>query len=229
MVDLDDVKPKIFAKVKYPSLTELRENPSAPPIVNGGADDRGNGFRLKHIRELQNFLEEEIKKREALNKKYFRISKIINILNNGLSSVIIAAGGTGGALLLTGIGSPISAALAIGGVVIGGVTIIGNFYSRKARTKGEKHLKISERAITKLDTIASHISKSLMDDFVSNEEFNIILEEVNKYKVLKEEIRNNNKKKLKNEEKESLIEKGRQEATNSFRKLIEKNNKFETL
>ena len=61
-----------------------------------------------------------------------------------------------------------------------------------------------------------------MDDFVSNEEFNLILEEVNKYKVLKEEIRNNTKKKLKNEEKESLIEKGRQEATNSFRKLVEK-------
>ena len=213
----------------YPTLPAIREDPSAPPVVNGGTDDRGHGFRLKHIRELQNFLEEEIKNREALNKKYFRISRIINIVNSGLSSVVIAAGGTGGALLFTGVGAPISAALAIGGVVIGGVTIIGNFYSRKARTKGEKHLKISERAITKLDTIASHISKSLMDDFVSNEEFNLILEEVNKYKVLKEEIRNNTKKKLKNEEKESLIEKGRQEATYSFRKLIEKNNKFETL
>ena len=206
----------------YPTLPAIREDPTAPPVVNGGTDDRGHGFRLKHIQELQKFLEEEIKNREALNKKYFRISRIINIVNSGLSSVVIAAGGTGGALLLTGVGAPISAALAIGGVVIGGVTIIGNFYSRKARTKGEKHLKISERAITKLDTIASHISKSLMDDFVSNEEFNLILEEVNKYKVLKEEIRNNTKKKLKNEEKESLIEKGRQEATNSFRKLVEK-------
>ena len=134
----------------------------------------------------------------------------------------MGVGGAGGALLLTGVGAPISAALAIGGVVIGGVSIIGNFYSRKARTKGEKHLKISERAISKLDTIASHVSKALMDDFISNEEFNLILEEVNKYKVLKEEIRNNTKKKLKNEEKESLIEKGRQEATNSFRKLVEK-------
>ena len=206
----------------YPTLPAIREDPTAPPVVNGGVDDRGHGFRLKHIQELQKFLEEEIKNREALNKKYFRILRIINIVNSGLSSVVLAAGGTGGALLLTGVGVPISAALAIGGVVIGGVTIIGNFYSRKARTKGEKHLKISERAITKLDTIASHISKSLMDDFVSNEEFNLILEEVNKYKVLKEEIRNNTKKKLKNEEKESLIEKGRQEATNSFRKLVEK-------
>ena len=212
---------EMTAKI-YPTLPAVRETPNAPPVINGGTDDRGHGFRLKHIQELQKFLEEEIKNREALNKKYFRISRILNIVNSGLSSVVIAAGGTGGALLLTGVGAPISAALAIGGVVIGGVTIISNFYSRKARTKGEKHLKISERAITKLDTIASHISKALMDDFVSNEEFNIILEEVNKYKVLKEEIRNNTKKKLKNDEKESLIEKGRQEATNSFRKLVEK-------
>ena len=205
----------------YPELPTIRELPTAP-VVNGGEDDRGHGYRLKYIRELQKFLEEEIKNREALSKKYFRISRIINIVDSGLAVVTLGAGGTGSALKLTGVGAPVAAALAIGGVVLGGITVIGNFYSRKAKTKGIKHLKISERAITKLDTIASHVSKALIDDFISNEEFNLILEEVNKYKALKEEIRNNTKKKLKNEEKESLIEKGRQEATNSFRKLVEK-------
>ena len=205
----------------YPELPTIRELPSAP-VVNGGADDRGHSYRLKIIREVQNFLEEEIKKREAFSKKYFRISRIINIVDNGLFAVTLGAEGAGSVLLLTGVGAPFAAALAIGGMVVGGISIIGNFYSRKARTKGEKHLRISERAISKLDTIASHISKALMDDFVSNEEFNLILEEMNKYKALKEEIRNNTKKKLKKEEEESLIEKGRQEATESFRKLVEK-------
>ena len=212
----------------YPTLPTIREAPTAPSVVNGGTDDRGHGYRLNYIRELQKFLEEEIKEREAFSKKYFRISRIINMVNSGLATVTIGAGGTGSALMLTGVGAPVAAALAIGGVVLGGITVIGNFYSRKAKTKGIKHLKISERAITKLDTIASHVSKALIDDFISNEEFNLILEEVNKYKALKEEIRNNTKKKLKNEEKESLIEKGRQEATNSFRRLVEKNNKHET-
>ena len=46
---------------------------------------------------------------------------------------------------------------------------------------------------------------------------------MNKYKALKEEIRNNTKKKLKTEEEESLIEKGRREARESFRRLVEKN------
>ena len=77
--------------------------------------------------------------------------------------------------------------------------------------------------MAKLDTIASHISKALMDDFISDEEFKLIMEEMNKYKTMKEEIRSNTKKKLKTEEEESLIEKGRQEARESFRRLVEKN------
>ena len=62
-----------------------------------------------------------------------------------------------------------------------------------------------------------------MDNYVSDEEFQLIMEELNKYKAMKEEIRNNTKKKLKTEEEESLIEKGRQEARESFRRLVEKN------
>ena len=205
----------------YPELPTIREQPTAP-IVSGGADDRGHGYRLKIIREVQKFLEEEIKKRESFSKKYFRIAKVVNIVDNALITVTIGAEGVGSVLLLTGVGSPFAAALAIGGVATGVVSLIGNIFSKKATTKAQKHLKISVTANSKLDTIASHISKALMDDFVSNEEFNLILEEMNKYKALKEEIRNNTKKKLKKEEEESLIEKGRQEATNSFRKLVEK-------
>ena len=51
------------------------------------------------------------------------------------------------------------------------------------------------------------------------------MEEIKKYKAMKEEIRNNTKKRIKTEEKESLIERGRQEARESFRKLVEKNGK----
>ena len=40
---------------------------------------------------------------------------------------------------------------------------------------------------------------------------------------MKEEVRSKTKKRLKTEEEESLIERGRQEARESFRKLVEKN------
>ena len=211
-------------KVKiYPELPTIREQPTAPNVVNGGSGDRGHSYRLKIIREVQNFLEEEINKRGAFSKKYFRIAKVVNMVDNALIVVTIGAEGTGAVLLSTGVGAPFALALGISGVVTGAVSLIGNIFSKKATTKAEKHLKIKTLATAKLDTIASHISKALTDDFISNEEFNLIMEEMNKYKALKEEVRNNTKKKLKTEEEQSLIERGRQEARESFRKLVEKN------
>ena len=213
----------------YPELPPIRENPSAPPVVNGGADDRGHSYRLNIIRDVQKFLEEEIKKRDEFSKKYFRIANIVNMVDNGLIMVTIGVEGAGAVLLSTGVGAPLAVGLGVSGAVTGAISLIGNFFSKKATTKAEKHLKIETLAAAKLDTIASHISKALINDYIDNEEFNLIMEEMNKYKTLKEEVRNNTKKKLKTEEEESLIEKGRQEARESFRRLVEKNNKYETL
>ena len=207
----------------YPTLPTIREQPTAPNVVNGGSDDRGHSYRLKIIREVQEFLKEEIKKREAFSKKYFRIAKVVNMVDNGLITITIGAEGTSAVLLATGVGSPFALALGISGVVTGAISLIGNIFSKKATTKAEKHLKIKTLTMAKLDTIASHISKAMMDNFINDEEFKLIMEEMNKYKALKEEVRSNTKKKLKTEEEESLIEKGRQEARESFRRLVEKN------
>ena len=207
----------------YPELPTIREQPTAPNVVNHSSDDRGHSYRLKIIREIQAFLEEEINKRDAFSKKYFRIAKVVNMVDNTLITITIGVEGTGAVLLSTGVGAPFALALGISGVVTGAMSLIGNIFSKKATNKAEKHLKIKTLATAKLDTIASHISKALTDDFISNEEFNLIMEEMNKYKALKEEVRNNTKKKLKTEEEESLIERGRQEARESFRKLVEKN------
>ena len=207
----------------YPTLPTIRENPTAPNMVNNINEDRGHSYRLKIIREIQDFLEEEINKRDAFSKKYFRISKVVNMIDNALILVTIGAEGTGAVLLSTGVGAPFAIALGISGVVTGAISLIGNIFSKKATTKAEKHLKIKTLATAKLDTIASHVSKAMMDDFISDEEFKLIMEEMEKYKALKEDIRSKTKKKLKTEEEESLIEKGRQEARESFRRLVEKN------
>ena len=119
--------------------------------------------------------------------------------------------------------APIALGLGISGVATGAISLLGKIAVKKTTLKAEKHLKIMMAASAKLDTIASHISKVLIDDHISDEEFKLTMEELNKYKAMKEEIRNNTKKKLKEEEKESLIEIGRQEARESFRKLVEKN------
>ena len=204
-------------KKLYPSLPDVRENPSAPAI-----DDRGHSHRLKVITDVLHFLEEESVKCEAFSKKYFRVAKYVSALDSILIGGTICAEVAAAVLLASGVGSPATFMLGIGGAATGAFSLSGNIVVRKT-IRAEKHLKIKTLASAKLDTIASHVSKALADDFISDEEFKLIMEEQEKYKTMKEEIRNNTKKKLKEEEQESLIERGRQEARESFRRLVEKN------
>ena len=202
----------------YPSLPDVRENPSAPAI-----DDRGHSHRLKIITNVLSFLEKESSEREAFSKKYFRVAKYVTTEDSFLMGLTVCAEVAAAVLLSTGIGSPAALGLGAGGAVAGAFSLFGNIVARKTTIRAEKHLKIKILASAKLDTIASHVSKALMDDFVSDEEFKLIMEELEKYKAMQEEIRNNAKKKLKEEEKETLIERGRQEARESFQRLVEKN------
>ena len=207
----------------YPTLPTIRENPSAPPSIElQDLNDQGHSYRLKVITDAQKFL--EISKREAFSKKYFRVAKYVGVVDSVLIGITVCAEATGVVLLATGVASTIALGLGISGAATGAISLFGNIAVRKTTIKAEKHLNIKMLASAKLDTIASHISKALMDNYKSDEEFKLIMEELNKYKAMKEEIRHNTKKKLKEEDKESLIEKGRQEARESFRKFVEKNN-----
>ena len=145
-----------------------------------------------------------------------------------MDTVLIAitfGGGAGGvASLSTVIATP--AVIVIEGVALftGFLSIIGKYSVKKSTSKAEKHEKIKTIASAKLDTIASHISKALNDNKVTDEEFQLILEELEKNIVMKEEVRSKTKKKIPTETEESLIKRGRKEACESFRKLVEKNN-----
>ena len=212
----------------YPTLPIIRESPSAPDIeLTEMRNEGAHSYRLKVITDVQKYLEEEITRRENFSKKYFRISRVINSVDSVLISISLGAGITGAVLLSTVVAAPVVLGLEISAGAIGLISLIGNVVSKKTAIKAEKHLKIKMLASAKLDTIKTiktHVSKALADDHISNDEFNLIMEELNKYKAMKEEIRNNSKKKLKEEEEQSLIERGRQEAHESFRRLVEKNN-----
>ena len=201
----------------YPSLPDVRENPSAPAI-----NDRGHSHRLKIVTNVLNFLEKESSERKAFSKKYFHVAKYVTAVDNVLIGGTVCAEAAAAILLVSGIGLVAAPALGISGAIAGAFSLFGNIVARKMTIRAEKHLKIKTLASAKLDTIASHVSKALTDDFISDEEFKLVMEELEKYKAMKEEIRTNTKKKLKEEEKENLIERGRQEARESFRKLVEK-------
>ena len=141
-----------------------------------------------------------------------------------LITISVAAGAEGISLLSTVIAAP--AVIAIEGVALftGLLSMIGKYNVKKFTSKAEKHEKIKTIASAKLDTITSHVSKALSDNKIIDEEFKLILEELEKYKVMKEEVRTKTKKKIATETEETLIERERQEARESFRRLVEKNN-----
>ena len=203
---------------------EMKENiypklPTAPPI-----EDQRQGYRLQKINEIQEFLEKEVATREALSKRYFRAARIVDNVDTVLIAITIGGGAGGAALLSTVVMSP--AVTAIEGVALftGFLSIIGKYSVKKSTSKAEKHEKMKTIASAKLDTITSHVSKALSDNKVTDEEFRLILEESEKYKIMKEEVRSKTKKKIATETEKTLIERGRQEARESFRKLVEKNN-----
>ena len=211
----------------YPTLPVIRESPSAPDIelrdiVNINNSD-GHTYRLKVISDVQKFLETEISNPDAFSKKYFRVAKIVSHIDNVLIGITVCSETAGAIMLATGVGTPFGLGMGIAGAITGAISLMGNIAVNTTTTNAEKHLKIKTLASAKLDTIATHISKALMDNHISDDEFKLIMEEINKYKALKEEIRSNTKKKLKKEDEESLIERGREEARESFRKLVEKN------
>ena len=142
-----------------------------------------------------------------------------------LIAITLGGGARGIGLLSAVIAAP--TVIAIEGVALftGFLSIIGKYSLKKSAFKAEKHEKIKTIASAELDTIASHVSKALSDNKVTDEEFRPILEELEKYIVMKEEVRSKTKKKIATETEETLIERRRQEARMSFWKFVEYNNK----
>ena len=185
---------------------------------------KGRGIDCKKINEIQTFLEKEVATREALSKKYFRAVRITDNVDTVLIAITVGGRAGGVALLSTVVVA--SAVIVIEGVALftGFLSILGKYSVKRSTSKAEKHEKIKMIASTKLDTIASHVSIALSDNKVTADEFRLILQELEKYKVMKEEVRSKTKKKIATETEETLIERGRQEVRESCRKLVEKNN-----
>ena len=91
-------------KKLYPSLPDVRENPSAPAINDNGV--RGHSHRLKVITDVLHLLEEESVKREAFSKKYFRVAKYVSAADSILMGGTVCAEVAAAVLLASGVGSP---------------------------------------------------------------------------------------------------------------------------
>ena len=95
--------------------------------------------------------------------------------------------------LSTIIAVPVAVGLQAGAIVCGLLGAGGKFIGRWLGVKARKYDQIRVLAVSKLNSIADRISAALTDDKISEEEFRMVLSEVDKYNQMKAEIRGRQK------------------------------------
>ncbi len=203
----------------YPKLDHLVTAPEGEVhIVEGSA----HSYQLQKISEIQQEIERERDKRAKLSKKYHRGVKVIYIVDDALVASTMGLGVAGIGVLSTIISAPIAIAMEAGALAAGLLSIVGGQVNKKLVIKAEKHEKIKTLADAKLNTISDHISKALKDNVVTDEEYSLILSELEKFNSMKEEIRSKIKIGIDEQTKQSLINQGREETIKSFQNMFVK-------
>ena len=143
--------------------------------------------------EVRFRLEKERDFRASMYKKYRRRANVADGIDTALSvaSVGLAASGVG--LLSTIFAAPVAIGLQAGAIVCGLLGAGGKLVGRRLQAKARKHDLIRGLAESKLNAITDRISVALNDDQITEEEFCLILSEVDKYNQMKNEIRGHQK------------------------------------
>ena len=137
-------------------------------------------------------------------------------------SALTGVGGVG--LLSTIVAAPVVIGLQATSLLCRVVGAVGKVLGRRLAVKVKKHCEIRVLATSKLNTISDHVSRALMNGVISDDEFKLIIEELQKYDQLKAEIRAGSRKKqattLDEETKNALVQRGRDEARAIFMKKL---------
>ena len=173
------------------------KQPTAPNLYPELPIEDGQNYRLQKISEIERTLINERDMRKSLYKKYKRGINITDGVDTGLisASVILAS---------VGITVPIMLPLEIAAVVCGGLGMCVKLIRRKLTTKTQKHCNVQTIAESKLNSIKDIVSKALQDGEISEGEFKMVLNEMEKYSELKQEIKTTKNIEITDEEKKKI-------------------------
>ena len=198
------------------------EIPSAPPADESLAA-QGQSYRLKKIDEIEKFLRKEVAERDALSKRCKRRAATATISDNSVITAITALEVASVVTLTTGVGMPVSIALASAGLILGVSSALIHKTQKVFDSKAKKHEKIKILAEAKLDSISGLFSKSVEDASISHDEYHFILKEVEHYRTLKEQIRTKSKRVIDTitaEQREIILAEGREQGKQDFLRQI---------
>ena len=145
--------------------------------------------------EIESYFLNEIEVREQVTKKMKRFNTITGIVDTGLVTSTIITGGISIAAFASGVGLPVGIALIGTSLLLSLAAAITRKSFKIFTVKQEKHDAIKLLAQSKLDRIANIILQAMQDGDISPTEFHKVLQEVEKYRRLKADIRNQAKPK----------------------------------
>jgi len=164
-------------------------NAPSAPLYSELSAEPASVFRLQKISDIEAFLSTEVKNSERLHKKYRRAVNSLDGTCGMLGTTCVVTGTVGAGLLASGIGYVAGLVLETVTGIAGLLDIAGVVVSRRCSAKAAKHKAVYVLASAKLSTVHSHISKALEDCNISDDEYKLVLEEIKKYRTMKEEIR----------------------------------------
>ncbi len=188
------------------------KQPTAPSLYPELPVEDGQNYRLQKISEIEQTLIKERDNRQSLFKKY---KKTINV-TDGVDMTLIS-----GSVIMGGIGIavPFMLPLEIAAIVCGVAGVCVKFVRRRLHLKAQKHYEIKTLAESKLNSVKDLISKALNDGQISQQEFKIILDELDRYNSLKDKTRSKQSG-MSEVERKTLIEEGKAQALSAIQKKI---------
>ena len=165
-------------------------------------------LRLNKINEIKDYLLAEIREREVIKKNLSKYIASFEFFSKSLIFLSVVTSSISIASFATVTGAPAGILGAICGLTFLNTSGLVKRLLKTTRNKKKKHNKTVMLARSKLNSIESKISEALMDNEISHEDFETIINEEKKYRELKESIRMMNSQRS-DAEKVSLIEEGK--------------------
>ena len=154
-------------------------------------------FRLSEIIGIENCFHQEINQRKSYSKK---LNKYVNVFDYIVKVLIVLSTTSGGVSIISFIsiiGAPVGITSAIFTIIFSLITGIAKKLLNITRKKKKKHDKVLMLAKSKLNSIETLISQTLIDMEISHEEFITTLNEKGKYEKVKNNLISKNEKSYK--------------------------------
>ena len=146
-------------------------------------------IRLNKITKIENYFYQEINQRKLCSKKLSKYITAFDYIDKILIVLSATTRGVSICLFTSVVGAPVGIASASFTLIFSLTTGIVKKLLNITRNKKKKHDKILMLAKSKLNSIKTLVSQTLIDMETNHEEFVAILKEKDKYKKMKVNVR----------------------------------------